>query len=607
MATRRSAFETEPIPDAWEGGANAVRGVLEDRGQQRAEQQTSRLSFREWADLVPTARGGPIDLDKFAFQRELYDEHALNDREQVFEKAAQVGVSEQAIRIALCHADLYQRSVLYTFPTTDELADFSRKRIRPVIRASEHLMSRMRGDGVDNVGQKQIGFGGWVIFRGTNKPIDSLDIDVAIFDEYDTSDQANIEASERRVTGPMSAGLIRRVGVPSIPGFGIADLYEKSDQRVWTVRCEACSEWNPIRGFEAFSANVDQDAVELVCRKCRRAIDVRAGEWVPAFPDRDVRGYHIPKLLIPGKRTLAGVITNSRKTKDYQKTAFLTRDLGEPYAPAEGRLSLEQVRANERPDLRPVDPFVPSSSHALRTMGIDVASVRAFNVVIEEAVDEHTGRKLWVGEIEDDPARGSAFVQLCRIIDGLGINMVGIDDAPEGRLAIALAQRYPGRCYRIGFFTPGPQQKKQPEPWTVDDEAQYVSLWRTRAYDATFERFRMQRALIPPLESMPADYAAHLGNLYRQKTEVERKGQDGRKIGTGAIRVEYVKTGPEDYAQAEAYNLCAIELFWRNTGLGIALGQGPQPLADVDPYAVPDEDEERDLAGGELVYRAGFE
>jgi hypothetical protein len=40
----------------------------------------------------------------------------------------------------------------------------------------------------------------------------------------------------------------------------------------------------------------------MVRRKCRRRLDVRAGEWVATYPDRDVRGYHLPKLVVPVRR-----------------------------------------------------------------------------------------------------------------------------------------------------------------------------------------------------------------------------------------------------------------------------------------------------------------
>jgi hypothetical protein len=602
--------------DPWEGASTAFRGVIEERTQQKVRTRTRRLSFAEWLPLVPEVRG-PLDLDRFPFQRELYEQHAVDDEEQVSKKATQIGESTRAIRIALYQADVEQRGVLYTFPTDEELSDFSRKRIKPVIRASRHLMSRMTGDGVDNVGQKQIGTNGWIFFRGTMKPIDSLDVDVLVADEFDTSDQANLAASIYRVTGLVSAGLLRWLGVPSIPGYGISDKYEGTDQRTWTVKCWACGEWNPIGGFETYQANVDEENVRLVCRRgeCRRDLDVKRGEWVARYPDRGVRGYHIPKLVVPSRKTLAGVIANSRKTKDYEKTHFFNRDLGEPYAPAEGRLSLEQVQACVRGELRPVDPWgmVPAS-HRLRTAGIDVASKRALNVVIEEEVDYETstGVKLWVGEIEDDPARGPAIDQLGQLMVRFGVHMAAIDDSPDGRMSQAFAERFPGRVYRVSFFTPGPAQKQAPSPMNVDDAEMFVGLWRTRAYDATFERFRMQRVLLPPLESLPRDYPAHLGNLYRQKTEVERKGQDGRKVATGVVRVDYLKTGPEDYGQAEAYNLAAIELFYRRVGLGLALGQGPVPLAELDGAAGPDEEDEVDaldlIMGGQApAYRSGFE
>src|SRR5581483_5411779 len=98
--------------------------------------------------------------------------------------------------------------------------------------------------------------------------------------EADFCDPANVEASERRVSGPQSEGMLRRVGVPTYPGYGLALAYENSDQRAWHVRCQHCRESNRLYGYDAFVANVDQEQFALVCRKCRRRIDVASGEWV---------------------------------------------------------------------------------------------------------------------------------------------------------------------------------------------------------------------------------------------------------------------------------------------------------------------------------------
>jgi hypothetical protein len=205
-------------------------------------------------------------------------------------------------------------------------------------------------------------------------------------------------------------------------------------------------------------------------------------------------------------------------------------------------------------------------------MGVDVASVRALNVVIEEIVDDRTGRRVFVGEVEDGPD-GSAFEQLCALMHRYGVSMAAIDHAPEGRFASAFAERFPGRVYRVSYFTPQPGHRRDVMPWNVDDDARFCSLSRTVAIDATLERFRLGAVLLPPLEMLPPDYAAHLGALVRRNVE----------LPNGHVRSDYVKTGADDWAHAEVYLLAAVELFWRRLGLDRvhALTADPVPLLEV--------------------------
>jgi hypothetical protein len=563
--------------------------VLEDRGRASRDVALRSLSFRGWASRVPEPRG-PLDFGRFAYQRELYGEWMAEDREAVFVKATQVGVSTLAVRWALFHADVHGRVCLYTFPTDRDLADFSRQRIRPVIRASPHLLERIPGSAVDNVGQRQVGQR-WLYCRGTQRPVESIDADVVVSDEYDYSDQANIEASERRVTGPMSAGLLRRVGVPTVPGYGVSAVYESSDQRVWSVKCGACSEWNPMRGAEAFAANVDAEALAIVCRKCRRRLDVQsAGEWVATFPEREVRGYHMPKLIVPGVR-LDGLVANSRKTRPDQRQAFYNRDLASRTRLPSTGSSIDQIRACMRDDLRPL-PVLRSDRFA--TMGVDVASTRALNVVIEEVLDGNTGRRVVVGEIEDG-SEGPAFEQLCALMGRYGVTTACIDRA-ERRFSEAFADAFPGQVYLVGY-TPSPGARGDVAAWQVDDPGRMVTLWRTLAIDATLERFRLGTVLLPPLEMLPADYPAHLGNAVRQNVEV----------AGGQVRADYVRLGPDDYLHAEVYCLAAIELAWRRLGLQRVLGTGPVPLLALNPPADDREDQPLDLFDVGPIYRPGFE
>ncbi len=153
---------------------------------------------------------------------------------------------------ALYQSDIHGRTGLYAFPTAHDVHDFSTARIKPVIDRSDYLRSRQRRIDPSNKGLIGVGTG-LVYFRGSEarRGLDSVDADYVVFDEYDTLAHQNIPDAERRVTSPVSAGLIRRVGVPTVPDWGIARLYDESDQRRWHVRLGGVSHRVPRNSIRA--------------------------------------------------------------------------------------------------------------------------------------------------------------------------------------------------------------------------------------------------------------------------------------------------------------------------------------------------------------------
>src|SRR5581483_2254296 len=329
------------------------------------------------AELVPEERG-PLDFQRFRFQLPLYSDRAATDRELVVKKATQLGISTWLLRQTLWWADVRARTGLYVFPTEKTLNDFSAQRIGPLLTRS-YLESRVGA--VNNRMLRQIGLG-WVYFRGAAEAVnlESIAADYLALDEYDSLEPTNIGVAESRVTGPMSEGIIRRVGVPSVPGFGIAKQYEATTQHVWMVKC-GCGEHQPIVGSDTFRENVDQATAQLVCRACRKRLDVSTGEWVATYPERETLGYWLTKFIVPGL-DLRRIIANSQKTAPADRQSFFNRDLGEEYAPAEGRLSRAALLACTRPGQLHLETNYVGFN--LVTMGIDVASARAFNVRISE-------------------------------------------------------------------------------------------------------------------------------------------------------------------------------------------------------------------------------
>lgn len=555
----------EPTVDPWEAAERAAVERRQEIGEAEFADEVAGLSFREFAvERMPDPTAGRIDLDRFAYQRERYDQRSVEERLSVDMKANQVGSSTRAVREGVYHADR-GRIVIYTFPTEKDLGKFSRQRIAPAIRKSEYLSVRMRAGDVDRVDQKQIGLG-WLYGYGTEKPVEVVNADVLIVDEFDFSNQANLEASTRRVSGPFSSGLLRYLSIPRWPGYGIAREFERTDQRIWSAKCGACNEWNPIKGFKAWEENVDEGRRCLVCRKCRRDLDVGVGEWVATFPDRDVRGYHTPKLVIPGL-DLAPLIAASKKKRDYEVEAFHNRDLGWPYSSSEGRLSREAVLANVRPDLRLLDGLTSTQT---KTMGIDVGSAKPLNVTIREAISDKETRLVYAAEVEDEPGGRTAMQILHHLMRVFGVNMVAIDNGPDGRFATSFVRKYPGRAFRVAYFTPQTNRKTDVAPWNIDDVEQFCSVWRLRAIDATLSEFRMQHALIPPEETLPEDYVEQMTQLQRSREETPK----------GEPYVTYVKLGPADWPMSEVYNLLAQELFWRGVGLGAIRGAGPTAISE---------------------------
>ena len=230
---------------------------------------------------------------------------------------------------------------------------------------------------VQNKGLRAIGKG-LLYCRGseTKTALDSVDADGIAFDEYDSLNQSNVPDAERRLSSPLSKGLIRRVGVPSVSEWGIHKLYQETDQRVWQVKCKACGEWQEIDFFK----NVDQKRVLIMCAHCTKPLDVAAGQWVAKYPDRSVRGYHLNRLILPGTAHLPSIIAASKAKEPYKVQVFWNKDLGLPFAPKEGRLSREAIAAAQR-------EFVQAPGYDgddLITMGVDVASTRSLHVRIKQ-------------------------------------------------------------------------------------------------------------------------------------------------------------------------------------------------------------------------------
>jgi hypothetical protein len=495
----------------------------------------SRASFLDWAIKVPESKG-PLDFARWPFQRELY-EQGFDDKEVVVMKATQLGMSAWLVRWALCWADMHAARVLYIFPRERQLLDFSDGRIKPLI-LGEYLKTRVPPASVMNKTLKSVGLG-ICYFRGSEAEagLESIDADALCLDEHDLLVQAHIPIAERRVGGQDSLGLIRRVGFPTISEHGIHKEWGKTDQREWTVRCEFCG----FRQSLTWAANIDLDRGGRVCSQCRRGpLNVAAGEWVATYPDRDMRGYHVTKLMLPSESIVPGLIRASREQVAYRRQVFYNRDLGEPWEAEGARLTAAMIAAAQR-DYTQQPAYVGSNPVM---MGVDVASTRALNVWISEQMTDTQGRALHVGLVD-------SFEDLAKLMDRYRVVMAAIDHLPEGRLAAAFANRFAGRVFIVNYAT-----EQQKDVLTVDDQQRRASVRRTEAIDAAQERIRSQREYLP--QDLPEAFVSQMCSNVRSVEQDE----------VGKVKVLYRADGPDDYMQALCYSIVASECWWIRQQVG---------------------------------------
>jgi hypothetical protein len=583
----------------------------------RDETEFDLAAFPKWvAPIVETRTRQPLNFNVFPFQPEMYA--VFGDRryrQVVCRKCTQIGMTELSLRWAIFEADHYGSRVLYVFPTLNDVYDFSDERVTPLFEADDYLRERVRKP--FNKGLKKIGIG-FVYLRGSEnkRGLDSVAADALVLDEYDTLNQANIPDAERRLSSPLSAGLIRRVGVPSHPDFGIGQAYDRSDRRKWLVQCHECEGFHGVdqetnepliapeedAGWQELNfwrnvyrhdgelahkcARTDDETFYVGCENCAAPLDVGAGVWMAQRPEAKVPGFHVSRLMVPITR-LEEIVEASRKTSPYEVMVFYTKDLGLPYSAKSARLTPEDIAAavsmgtswNQGTPLRMV-PYYLGDNPVV--MGVDVASERALNVVIYELVSDAQQRLLWAGEIDDDD-EGPAFAKLPDLMHRYRVSMAGIDHLPERKLARGFANAFPGRVYLVKYAT------GQKVPWVVDDPDAMSSHWRFIMFDTVMDEFRRFVHLLP--EDLPDGYVGHLTANTRKVVENEVTRE--KTVVWEAIRAD-------DYGQAEVYCLSARELYYRKLLLDDAGRDEETVLDDHMPFKRSSVNALDDIA-----YRAG--
>lgn len=278
-----------------------------------------------------------------------------------FMKATQLGFTETFVCDSL-HGMIhgrYERGVIYVMPTMRDVSDFSKNRFGPLIAANPTHIGKYVRD-TDSANLKRVGDAFLFLRGGTlTKIIDTfskespqargISADKVVFDEVDLMDEDIIEKYKGRM-GASALAHETYISNPTTPEFGIAAMFDKSDQRHWFRYCP-CGEWTcaelEFPNYVMRDKNTGKGYI--ACKKCGKPVPNEPGEWVPAVRANTpyMQGYQLSQLSSPpDTRNDPWEILQAYNNPPNDNLADVVRlRLGKPFISAQDRLTTQAVLA----------------------------------------------------------------------------------------------------------------------------------------------------------------------------------------------------------------------------------------------------------------------
>lgn len=175
-----------------------------------------------------------------------------------------------------------------------------------------------------------------------------MQADFTLYDEIQdwprTAKESTREAMSHSQFGPPGFGMELYFGTPKNVNSDFHDMWEKSDQRHYYLKCIHCGNFFEI-SLDNFVEGYLVECKDAKGRGCLKRMDKRqamkGGKWVPHKPENTSfsRGYHIDQLMIP-------TITREaidRKIRDDSPRTVANEVFGQFYSGTIDSITMQQV------------------------------------------------------------------------------------------------------------------------------------------------------------------------------------------------------------------------------------------------------------------------
>lgn len=457
---------------------------------------------------VKTNKGLPIEFGLHGF---LLDYLLDNANRIVVRKPTQVGISFTTLLKILYLGYNKSLTFIYTLPTSQDAKDFVLQKLEPIIERSPALRSKVikvpfKDKAVYSSSIKRLG-DSYYFFRGSysSRRAQSIDSDVVVIDELDFQRPDVRKMYEERVEGSSSGDIIYWIGYPSLPNFGIEQLYEQSDQREWFIKCPKCGRLQTLE----FPKSISFKKKKYVCKYCGAELspkDRQVGKWIPKFPGRKIHGYSMNKLMapwVPASRIIKAY--NEEDTKH-----FYNYTLGLPYVDKSSGI-VQSLLDNDTIDKSQEDQMKFDKV----LVGIDQgnrfhmvwAKANQDSIVVQEAFDTKD------------------YNELEQKVLSLHPDFVVIDSAPDYHIAKKLQSNLPNICF-LGILRTWSIDSKKKNYFTLQRSKGIINIERTESLDGMVEALQSKRLLFKKTAPRLSALFSHLKNLvpdYQERYGILRK------------------------------------------------------------------------------------
>ena len=515
----------------------------------------------------------PADPRKpFSFVDHEYQVDILSDpaRDLVVVKCSQIGMSEVQVRWVMAMLSIYQpTTAIYSLPTDRDAQHFTKTRMDTLIEQSEFLRALVRND-ADSASLKRLGMS-FLHTTGTygKSATISIPAQIVISDEIDFSRQRALQQLESRL-GHGEEGKFRRFfSTPTLPGFGISRLYDKSSRGRYKILHGACGEWVapvpledvlvpaaglkipepqgarprnevddrrlvkqgnafPLQKLDADMVShdrVDPAGTVLLCPHCRHVIpfsdfgDPGKRKWAHDRPEVARRGYQVYPFDVPRIKPLGRAVRSLQNFETLNE--FLNFEWGEAYRDAAS--SISPAALNQAFTLA---PLAGPSPRPPCYIGVDVGKT-SWLVVLEVKNGKH--RIIWYeriaetgkGELLNTVVDRALVFQASRLI---------IDASPDFSTSSAVAEKLPGRGFACFYVNDKLGVLGNLE---VKEADRTVRAYRTRSLDrmvAEINAGKWEFARQPGLDVVLRSHLQSLEKVVDRETpgkKVERWGHSG--------------------------------------------------------------------------------